>query len=216
MPPSPLSPGNSAVLLVDFQEDFTEIKKGPLAVPGTDRDYINAVVGATRAFARKGRPIFATQDWHPSNHMSFSTNHPGTQPFDTLEIKGRTQVLWPPHCIQHTAGASIMMDNDLFEKVVQKGTDPQFDSYSGFADDGGKKTGLKAILRQADITALLIYGLATDFCVKFTVLDAIREGFRVQLVNDLCRGISPDGTRAAINEMRAKGVLITPTAAPLV
>ena len=210
---APQKPDKKAILLVDFQEDFTEGKKGSLAVPGTDGNYIDAVVLATRTFAKKGFLIYATQDWHPQHHMSFYVNHPGTRPFDTTQINGRSQVLWPPHCVQETPGANIMIENELFTQVIKKGMDPQFDSYSGFADDGGQKTGLDEVLKKAGITELFIYGLATDFCVKFTVLDAITAGYRVQLVLDLCRGISSDTTQAAIDEMHAKGVTVTKTTA---
>lgn len=199
--------GKKAILLVDFQEDFTEEKKGSLAVPGTDAAYIEKVLTTTRLFAQLGVPIYATQDWHPENHMSFSLNNPGTNLFDTIEINGRSQIMWPAHCVQGTAGANIIAEDILFEGIVQKGTDPDFDSYSGFADDGGKKTALDNLLKQACISELFIYGLATDFCVKFTVLDAIAAGYRVHLILDLCRGVAPDTTSAAIQEMRAKGVI---------
>ncbi|RUA02879.1 MAG: bifunctional nicotinamidase/pyrazinamidase [Deltaproteobacteria bacterium] len=203
----------SAVLLVDFQEDFTEDKNGALAVAGTDAAYIDAVARATRALSGQGLPIYATQDWHPETHMSFVTNHPGAEVFTPLEIDGRSQIMWPPHCVQGTAGASIMLADDLFEQVIQKGSDARFDSYSGFADDGGKQTALEEQLANAGIKELLVYGLATDFCVKFTVLDALAAGYRVHLLLDLCRGVAPDTTEAAIEEMREKGAVITEAAA---
>ncbi|RTZ98414.1 MAG: bifunctional nicotinamidase/pyrazinamidase [Deltaproteobacteria bacterium] len=203
----------SAVLLVDFQEDFTEDKNGALAVAGTDAAYIDTVARATRALSGQGLPIYATQDWHPETHMSFVTNHPGAEVFTTLDIDGRSQIMWPAHCVQGTAGASIMLADDLFEQVIQKGSDARFDSYSGFADDGGKQTALEEQLANAGIKELLVYGLATDFCVKFTVLDALAAGYRVHLLLDLCRGVAPDTTEAAIEEMREKGAVITESAA---
>jgi len=209
-------PGKSdkpAVLLVDFQEDFTEEKKGSLAVAGTDATYIESVIQATQAFSEKRVPAYATQDWHPENHMSFGINNSGATLFEPFKIDGRSQIMWPAHCIQGTDGANIMMENDRFEVVVQKGMDPKFDSYSGFADDGGKKTGLDNHLKQAGITDLIVYGLATDVCVKFTVLDAISEGYRVHLLCDLSRGVTPEGITEAIEEMRKKGTIITDTAA---
>lgn len=209
MSKQPEDHNKKAVLLVDFQEDFTEEKNGSLAVAGTDATYIETVVQATRTFAKQGLAVYATQDWHPKSHMSFSINNPGTNLFDTIEINGRSQIMWPAHCVQGTTGAEFMMENDLFEQVVQKGTDPDFDSYSGFADDGGKKTELDELLTQAGITELFIYGLATDFCIKFTVLDAIAAGYRVRLLLDLCRGVAPDTTASAIEEMRKKGAVIT-------
>ncbi|MEN8243857.1 MAG: bifunctional nicotinamidase/pyrazinamidase [Thermodesulfobacteriota bacterium] len=203
----------TAVLLVDFQEDFTVEKKGSLAVAGTDVTYIETVIQATQAFSEKGIPVYATQDWHPENHMCFGVNNPGATLFEPIEIDGRSQIMWPAHCIQGTDGANIMMGNDRFEAVVQKGMDPKFDSYSGFTDDGGEKTGLDNQLKQAGITDLFVYGLATDVCVKFTVLDAITAGYRVHLLCDLCRGLTPEGITAAIEEMREKGTIITDTAA---
>lgn len=216
MNPNPPDLDTTAVLLVDFQEDFTEEKKGSLAVAGTDATYIETIIQATKDFADQEIPIYATQDWHPKNHMSFDTNNPGANLFDTIEINGRSQIMWPAHCVQGTDGAKLLMESKGFEAVIQKGTDPDFDSYSGFADDGGKKTGLDARLKKAGITDLFIYGLATDFCVKFTVLDAISSGYRVHLLLNLCRGVAPDTTTPAIEEMRNKGAIITDAAAATV
>lgn len=199
----------TAIVLVDFQEDFTEIKNGSLAVAGTDAAYVEAVMDATKYFKDSGLKIFATQDWHPRIHMSFSINNPGSNPFDAIEVNGRSQIMWPTHCVQNTPGAELLIDANLFEKIVQKGTDPDFDSYSGFADDGGRKTGLDGLLKQAGIEKLIIYGLATDFCVKFTALDAITAGYKVHLLTTLCRGVAPDTTKAALAELREKGVVIS-------
>jgi nicotinamidase/pyrazinamidase len=152
-----------AILLVDFQEDFTEDKNGSLAVPGTDAAYIENVLTATRFFVRNGFPVYATQDWHPKNHVSFSINNPGTNPFNAVDINGRSQIMWPTHCVQETAGAKILIEEELLKGIIRKGTDPDFDSYSGFADDGGKETGLNRLLKSAGILELFIYGLATDF-----------------------------------------------------
>jgi len=207
---------NLAVVLVDFQGDFTEEKQGSLAVPGTDKNYIMEVIDATKRFVDNNLPVYATQDWHPENHVSFYTNHPGAHPFDTIEINGRSQIMWPPHCIQGTEGADILIDKNFLKRVIQKGMDPQFDSYSGFADDGGKKTQLKEILKEEGGTELIIYGLATDYCVKATVLDAIKAGFRVHLLLDLCRGVLPETTASAIEKMRTYGVDIIEKAAFLI
>jgi len=204
---------NLAVVLVDFQGDFTEEKQGSLAVPGTDKNYIMEVIDATKRFVDNNLPVYATQDWHPENHVSFYTNHPGAHPFDTIEINGRSQIMWPPHCIQGTEGADILIDKNSLKRVIQKGMDPRFDSYSGFADDGGKKTQLKEILKEEGGTELIIYGLATDYCVKATVLDAIKAGFRVHLLLDLCRGVLPETTASAIEKMRTYGVDIIEKAA---
>jgi len=199
----------TAVLLVDFQADFIEDQNGSLAVAGTDKAYVEAVVKATQVFAASGIKIFATQDWHPQNHMSFSRNNPDTEPFDVIELNGRSQIMWPVHCVQGTAGAQIMIKDALFEDVVQKGMNSEFDSYSGFADDGDHQTRLNNLLMQEGIKKLIVYGLATDFCVRFTVLDAIKAGFKVQLLSDLCRGVALDSTVEAMAEMRAKSVIIS-------
>ena len=152
----------TAVLLVDMQGDFTTLKKGALAVEGTDRDYLEMVSNVTRCLHRKGYPIFACQDWHPPDHISFFTNHPGTEPFETIKTRGREQILWPPHCVQGSEAAEILIDNTLIKAVVQKGMDPRFDSYSGFQDDGGKATGLDSILKVSGVDHLILSGLAPD------------------------------------------------------
>ncbi len=199
---------NTGVIVVDLQADFTELKSGSLAVAGTDTQYLDAVEKATRAYQDQGVPVYFTQDWHPAHHVSFYTNNPDTEPLQVIEIEGRPQVMWPPHCVQETSGAEILITVDPTAKTVRKGTDHRFDSYSGFADDGGHKTELNRLLREDDIQQLIIYGLATDYCVKATVLDALEAGYQVELILELCRGVSPDTTETAIQEMEAKGAQI--------
>lgn len=199
---------NTAVIVVDIQGDFTECKAGSLAVKGTDDAYLEQVDIETRRLKALGYPLFATQDWHPASHISFYSNHKNAGVFDIIKIDKRTQVLWPPHCIQNTANAQVLVDNSLFEAIVQKGTDPAFDSYSGFFDDGGQATGLEEILKQRGIKKLIVYGLTTDYCAKATAMDAISLGFKVGLVKDLCRGVATETTRAAFKEMEAAGVSI--------
>ena len=199
---------NTAVIVVDLQADFTELKSGSLAVAGTDAQYLDAVEKATRVYQDQGMPVYFTQDWHPANHVSFYTNNPDTEPLQVIEIDGRPQVMWPPHCVQGTSGAEIVVTVGSAAKTVRKGTDTRFDSYSGFADDGGHKTELERILREDGIQKLIIYGLATDYCVKATVLDALEAGFQVELILELCRGVSPDTTETAIQEMEAQGATI--------
>ncbi|UCF93042.1 MAG: bifunctional nicotinamidase/pyrazinamidase [Desulfobacterales bacterium] len=198
----------TGVIVVDLQADFTEAKSGALAVPGTDAPYIDAVEKATRELAQQGLPIYFTQDWHPPEHVSFYTNHPGTEPLQMIKILGRSQVMWPPHCIQNSAGAEILVTAAGSTQTVRKGLDPDFDSYSGFADDGGRRTDLDRLLRRDGINKLIVYGLATDYCVKATVLDAVDAGYRVRLFVDLCRGVSPDTTKRALEEMKAQGVTV--------
>jgi nicotinamidase/pyrazinamidase len=203
-----VSTWNTGIIVVDVQADFTELKTGSLAVPGTDAPYIDAVQRSTEQFLRQGFRAYFTQDWHPADHMSFYTNNPGTEPLQMIEIGGRPQVMWPPHCVQGTPGADIVVTVDSSAKTVRKGMDSRFDSYSGFADDGDHKTELDNLLRRNAIRRLIIYGLATDYCIKATVLDALASEYEVEVALDLCRGISPDTTESAIREMKARGATI--------
>jgi nicotinamidase/pyrazinamidase len=197
--------GTQAVIVVDVQADFTEYRNGALAVPGTGPDYLKQVVDRTREFKGKGLPILATRDYHPADHVSFFTSHPGKKPLDVIRIEGREQVLWPPHCVQGTPGAEILVPSDLITGVVSTGDRTEFESYSGFRDDGGRDTGLKGLLEEYGARSLIIYGLATDYCVCATVLHALEESFDVRLLLSLSRGITPEGTRTAIEGMKAAG-----------
>ena len=209
MSDSMISAENTGVIVVDVQADFTELKSGALAVPGTGMDYIDDVRKATWRFQEEGLRIYFTLDWHPADHISFYTNNPGTEPFQEVEIEeGRTQVMWPPHCVQNTPGADILIDIEGPAERVRTGANPKFDSYSGFVDDGGNPTGLDRLLRRDGIKELIIYGLATDYCVKHTALDAVALGYRVELLVDLCRGISSETTDSALKELEARGVNI--------
>jgi nicotinamidase/pyrazinamidase len=197
-----------AVIAVDVQADFTEYRDGSLAIPGTDAAYVEHVINRTREFKDRSLPIIATRDYHPPDHVSFYTNHPGTKPLDVITTEGRRQALWPPHCVQGTPGADILIPEDLLTQVVSTGTHSRFESYSGFRDDGGNDTGLKAILDSYGVKELIIYGLATDYCVRATVLHALEEKYRVKLLLDLSRGVNPDTAAAAIEEMKAAGAQI--------
>ena len=200
---------NTGVIVVDLQADFTELKSGALAVPGTDDQYIDDVEKATRRYQKQGLSVYFTLDWHPADHVSFYTNNPGTEPFQEIEIEqGRTQVMWPPHCVQNSAGSEILIQIEEPAGTVETGANPKFDSYSGFVDDGGNKTDLDRLLRRDGIKKLIIYGLATDYCVKHTVLDALEFGYQVELREDLCRGLSPETSESALQEMKAKGATI--------
>jgi nicotinamidase/pyrazinamidase len=202
--------GKWGVIVTDMQGDFTEWKKGSLAVAGSDEGYVANVERATRRLKELGLPIFGTQDWHPPNHVSFYTSHPGKKPLDTIEIRGRSQVLWPPHCVQGTENARILIDNNLFLAVVRKAQDPALESYSAFKDEVGDKTEMETVLRMNGVDRFIIYGIATDYCVRATALDGRAAGYGVTVVEDLCRGVSPDTTAAALAEMREKGVKVTP------
>ncbi len=199
----------TAVIVVDIQGDFTQAYQGSLAVEGTGQAYLDAAEAGTRHLKTLGYPIYATQDWHPATHVSFFSNHKDTNPLDLIEIDGRTQVLWPSHCVQNAPNAELLLDKTLFDAIIKKGQDPAYDSYSGFFDDGKKPTGLEDILKEKGITNLIIYGLATDYCVKATAMDARSLGFEVTLIEELCRGVAPDTTQTAIKEMKAAGVTIS-------
>ncbi|MFH1115290.1 MAG: bifunctional nicotinamidase/pyrazinamidase [Pseudomonadota bacterium] len=198
----------TGVIVVDLQGDFTTMKQGSLAVEGTDKAFVEKTAKATEALKKQGYPVFATQDWHPKDHVSFFSNHEGKKPFEVIEIDGRKQVLWPPHCVQGTEKAKILLDDGLFVEVVKKGQDKKFDSYSGFKDDGGAKTALDKILKEKGIKELIIYGIATDYCVKATAVDAADAGYKVTVIEDLCKGVAPDTTAKALQEMKDKGITI--------
>lgn len=198
-----------ALVLVDLQYDFCP--GGALAVPGGDE---------TIAVAQRLMPRFdivvATQDWHPLDHGSFAANHPGTSPGQVIDLDGQRQVLWPAHCVQDTRGAELHagLDRHRISEVIRKGVDPRIDSYSGFFDNGHQKdTGLAAWLKERGVRQLYVLGLATDYCVKFTVLDACELGFEVWVVEDGCRAVERapgDGDRA-FHAMRAAGATVIPT-----
>jgi len=198
----------TGVIVVDIQGDFTKLKNGLLAVEGTDEAYIKAAEENTKRLKEAGFPIYATQDWHPANHASFFTNHKGKKPFDVIKLHGKDQVLWPPHCVQKTPGAEILLDKKLFTAVVRKGMDPKYDSYSGFQDDGGKKTNLDKLLKKDNIKKVVVYGIATDYCVRATALDAVAAGYKVIMIKNLSRGVAPDTSQKAMDEMKAKGIVI--------
>ncbi len=196
------------VIVVDMQGDFTTYKNGSLAVDGTNQAFVAKVEKATVLLKEKGYPIFGTQDWHPAEHVSFYSNHTGKKPFETIQLEGRTQVLWPPHCVQGTQNARVLVDNNLFVAIVKKGKDKRYDSYSGFQDDGGAITEMNQILKRNGIKELIVYGIATDYCVKATAIDAIEAGYKVTVVEGLSKGVAPDTTAKALEEMKAKGITL--------
>ncbi|WP_218814649.1 bifunctional nicotinamidase/pyrazinamidase [Rickettsiella endosymbiont of Dermanyssus gallinae] len=195
-----------ALILVDLQNDF--IPKGSLAVPQG-----NEVIAIANALPSHFECIVATQDWHPSNHGSFAVNHPGKSVGDRIELAGLPQVLWPVHCVQGTEGAALVADlqQDSLTKIFQKGSDPCIDSYSGFFDNGHRKpTGLGDYLKMQHVSDVYIMGLALDYCVKYTVLDACQLGFKTYLIEDGCRAVNlnPEDGAIAIKEMQAAGANI--------
>jgi len=197
-----------AVIVVDFQADFTELRNGALAVPGTGPDYVDEVISRSSEFKKSGLPIIATRDYHPADHISFYTSHSGTKPLDVIQTHSGEQVLWPPHCVQGTPGAKILLPSDLITAVISTADRPDAESYSGFRDDLGRESGLKSLLEELGVKDLIVYGLATDYCVQATVMHAREEGYEVTFIKSLSRGITPEGTEAAIEEMKAAGVKI--------
>jgi nicotinamidase/pyrazinamidase len=195
------------LVLVDIQNDF--LPGGTLPVPEGD-----ATVPSVNRLLPRFDLAVATQYWHPAEHGSFAANHPGRKPFEQVELEGLPQTLWPVHCVQNTGGACFApgLDTRRIQQVFPKGTDPRVDSYSGFFDNGHRRaTGLAAWLRARGAQELWLAGLATDYCVKFTALDAVAEGFRVYLIEDACRGVNlrPGDVARAIEDMRKAGVTIT-------
>jgi nicotinamidase/pyrazinamidase len=203
-----IEPEKRAVIVTDIQGDFTTHCEGALAVPETDAAYIEHVGAVTGLLKERGLLVIATQDWHPHDHISFHTNHPGHEPYQTMDLGERTQVLWPPHCVQGTDKAEILLREDAYHCVVQKGRRREFDSYSGFMDDGGQATELRELLSGQGISTVIIYGIATDYCVKATALDARTHGYHVIVVESLSRGVSPETTREALEEMKRRGVRV--------
>lgn len=200
----------SVLLAVDLQNDFCP--GGALAVRDGD-----AVVPLVNALARRFENVVLTQDWHPAGHSSFASSHAGRAPFETIGLSYGPQVLWPDHCVQDSRGAAFHAGLDVphAQMIVRKGYRPQVDSYSGFLEaDRVTPTGLAGYLRERGITQLFLAGLATDFCVAWTALDARRLGFTVTVVEDACRGIDLDGSLArAWSEMTGAGVARTDSSA---
>ena len=195
---------SKALLVIDVQNDFCP--GGALAVPGGDE-----VIAPINEMMTQFETVILTQDWHPSGHSSFASSHTGRQPFDTTELDYGTQVLWPDHCVQNSDGAAfhsdLRTDGDL---IIRKGFRPAIDSYSAFFEnDQITPTGLEGFLRTRGVTELTLVGLATDFCVAFSAIDARRLGFDVTVVLDACRAIDLDGSlETALNNMKARGVVI--------
>lgn len=201
-----------ALLLVDIQNDFMPF--GSLPVCEGD-----AVVGVANSLCQRFEYVVATQDWHPRDHGSFASNHKGASPGDIVDLGGIEQVLWPDHCVQGMPGASFhsALDVACFDAVCRKGTDFEIDSYSGFYDNGHRKdTGLAALLRQRGVESLVLAGLATDYCVRFTALDGRQLGFDVTVVVDGVRAVdlAPGDGERSLDEMRRAGCRLA-TAAQL-
>ncbi|WP_020594504.1 bifunctional nicotinamidase/pyrazinamidase [Kiloniella laminariae] len=197
-----------ALLVIDVQNDFCS--GGALAVPTGE-----AVVPLINDLSGKFPHSLATQDWHPRSHQSFASQHPGKDPFTLTEMPYGPQVLWPEHCVQGTAGAAFHPDlkTDQFELVLRKGFRPEIDSYSAFFEnDQRTSTGLSGYLRQRQIKRVFLCGLATDFCVYYSAMDARKEGFEVFVIEDACRAIDLEGSLGtALEDMRNSNVKLVTT-----
>jgi nicotinamidase/pyrazinamidase len=194
-----------ALIVIDLQNDFCP--GGALAVSGGDQivDGVNAAMDAASA-------VILTQDWHPADHLSFASQHDGKNPYDMVNMPYGAQVLWPDHCVQGTTGAAFHagLNSDRADMIIRKGFRRQIDSYSAFFEnDRTTPTGLDGYLRARGLTAIDLVGLATDFCVAYSALDAARLGYDVRVHLNLCRGIDLNGSMAAqADAMRAAGVVL--------
>jgi nicotinamidase/pyrazinamidase len=201
----------TALLLIDIQNDF--VHGGRLAVPEGD-----AIIPLVNALQPRFDLVVASQDWHPAGHESFASSHPGRGPFDHINLHGLPQTLWPDHCVQETPGAALhpALDTRRVEAIFRKGMVPEIDSYSAFYDNGHRKsTGLADYLRGRGVTEVYLAGLAGDYCVYFSALDAQAEGFATFVLTDATRPISPEGFRTALADLRSKGVQLLESSALL-
>jgi nicotinamidase/pyrazinamidase len=196
----------NALIIVDMQNDF--VQGGTLPVSGSEE--LAPIINGYQAMFDL---VVATQDWHPANHGSFAANYRGRKPGEVIDLDGLPQVLWPVHCVQNTPGADFVrgLNQDKWAAIFQKGIDPEVDSYSGFFDNGRRRsTGLGDFLRKQNVTAVYLAGLATDYCVKFTALDARALGFSAVLLDDACRGVELQAgdVAKAVDQMTAAGVTV--------
>jgi nicotinamidase/pyrazinamidase len=199
-----------SLIIVDVQNDF--LPGGALAVNKGDQ-----IIPVINDMIPRFDLVVATQDWHPVDHKSFAANHAGAKVGEVIELNGLSQVLWPVHCVQQSPGAALAekLDDQAIAKVFRKGLDREVDSYSGFFDnDRRNATGLGDYLKAQGAKEVFVVGLATDYCVKFTAVDANSLGFKTTLIEDACRGVnlSEGDVEKAVNDMRECGVLINQSA----
>ena len=192
-----------ALLVIDLQNDF--LPGGALAVPGGDR-----VIDPIRGLMTlpNWRAVVLTQDWHPADHVSFASSHPGRKPFESIALSYGRQTLWPDHCVAGSQGAAFPPDFDTSPArlILRKGMNAALDSYSAFIEaDGKTPTGLDGFLKNLNIHRVFVCGLALDYCVKFGVLDALHAGYETIVIPDACAAIAVGQETDILNEMRAKG-----------
>ena len=205
-----LQPQHDALLVVDLQPDF--FPGGSLPVPGA-HDIVPPLVRLVER--RLFETVVATQDWHPPGHRSFASSHPGAEPFQTRELHGYAQTLWPDHAVQGTPGAELhlALPREPLTLILRKGQDQQVDSYSAFRDNPGpggtrRETGLSGYLRARGVKRVFLAGLALDFCVAWTALDAISSDFNTVVLRDLTRSVRLEGERETWKQLAAAGVTI--------
>ncbi|MEB2786848.1 bifunctional nicotinamidase/pyrazinamidase [Algoriphagus persicinus] len=204
---------NSALLIIDVQNDF--LPGGALAVTNGDE-----VVPVINSLQEKFNFIVATQDFHPADHGSFAANHDGKSPGEVIELSGLSQILWPIHCVQGSEGIEFHEElNPIrWKAIFQKGKNPEVDSYSGFFDNARREdTGLGDFLQNEGIMNVFVTGLAQDYCVKFTALDAVSLGFKTYLITDATRAVNlaPEDGDRALEELRNAGVILIESTAIL-
>ncbi len=203
---------HDVLIVVDVQNDFCP--GGALQVPGGDQ-----VVPIANRLGGVFANVVLTQDWHPEGHLSFASSHEDKAPYDVIDMPYGPQVLWPDHCVQGTPGADFHAELDIphAAEVIRKGFRAEIDSYSAFLENDHKTpTGLSEYLRRRNLSRVFLCGLATDFCVHYSALDARREGFETVVIEDACRAIDLDGSLdAAIAAMNGAGVVMTPSSAIL-
>lgn len=200
----------NALLIIDVQNDFCP--GGALAVP--EGDQVVPIINRIQPYFDL---VVATQDWHPPEHGSYAASHADRQPGEVIDLHGLPQVLWPVHCVANTPGAEFhpALDRSRIAKIFRKGVEPHIDSYSGFFDNGHRRsTGLDDYLKSHGVRDVYLAGLTTDYCVKFTALDAVALGFRTHLIQDACRGVNlnPGDVLQAINEMHEARVKMVTSA----
>lgn len=192
-----------ALLVIDIQNDFVE--GGALAVQGG-----KSIIPLTNRIMKEFDLVIASQDWHPSNHKSFASNN-GKNLYDTIELNGILQIMWPTHCVQNTKGAEFCeeIDSSCFYKIFQKGMNPEVDSYSAFYDNASTQdTGLSTYLTREGVTDVYVLGLAADFCVKYTCLDAMKEGFKTHLYVEATKPVKPEEFEDCLVELQQNGVTL--------
>ena len=194
----------NALILIDIQNDF--LPGGSLEVPKGDEiiDNVNSIMDNYNI-------VVATKDWHPKNHISFASNHKNKKVGQKIKINNLDQMLWPDHCIKDSKGSEFpeKLDSHKIHKIFYKGVDSNIDSYSGFYDNGKiRSTGLSNFLKKSNINQVDIVGLATDYCVKYSSIDAYSEGFKTKVLCCCVRGISVETTKTAFKEMRDMGISI--------